>query len=164
MNYIYVGEIVNTHGIKGELRIVSDFKYKDKAFAVKQTIYLGKRKQAMTITSYRKHKIYDMVTLDQINDINDAIIFKGDSVYITRESIDITSYVNEDIIGLEVYNEDKLIGHVETIIKNSVHEILVVKDENKKHMIPNIEEFVLKVDLVNKRINIKVIPGLLNED
>ena len=85
---VCVGEIVNTHGIKGELRIVSDFKYKDKVFINGNKLYLGKRKQKVVITSYRKHKNYDMVKFEGIDDINDAIIFKGDDVFVKRESLD----------------------------------------------------------------------------
>ena len=138
---VYVGEIVNTHGIKGELRIVSDFKYKDKVFFKGNKLYLGKRKQKVIIDSYRKHKNYDMVKFDDINDINDAIIFKGDEVFVKREDLDIDGYVDEDIIGLKVYGDDKLIGKVNSIIKNK-QEILVVKNRN----------FIKELSLVNHHL------------
>ena len=73
---VYVGEIVNTHGIKGELRIVSDFKYKSEVFVPGKKLYLGKRRQEEIIKTYRKHKNYDMITFERIDDINEAIIFK----------------------------------------------------------------------------------------
>ena len=103
---VYVGEIVNTHGIKGELRIVSDFKYKEKVFINGNKLYLGKRKQKVIIDSYRKHKNYDMVKFDGINDINDAIIFKGDEVYIKREDLDIElrwsdTQMVQNVLGIE---------------------------------------------------------------
>lgn len=81
---VYVGEIVNTHGIKGELRIVSDFKYKDSVFVKGKKLYLGKRKQEVVIKTYRTHKNYDMVSFEDVNDINEAIIFKNDDVYVKR--------------------------------------------------------------------------------
>lgn len=160
---VYVGEIVNTHGIKGELRIVSDFKYKEKVFINGNKLYLGKRKQKVIIDSYRKHKNYDMVKFDGINDINDAIIFKGDEVYIKREDLDIDGYVDEDIIGLKVYDEDKLIGKVTSIIKNK-QEILVVKNRNKSYLIPFVNEFIKNIDLDKKILSINVIEGLLDEN
>jgi len=158
---VYVGEIVNTHGLKGELRIISDFKYKDNVFFQGNKLYLGKRKQEVTLTSYRKHKNYDMVTFEGINDINDAIIFKSDEVFVERESLKIDGYVDEDIIGLNVYNEDKLIGIVDNILKNN-HDILVIKDEVNTHLVPFVDEFILNIDVDKKRIDIKVIEGLLN--
>lgn len=160
---VYVGEIVNTHGIKGELRIISDFKYKEKVFINGNKLYLGKRKQKVIIDSYRKHKNYDMVKFDGINDINDAIIFKGDEVYVKREDLDIDGYVDEDIIGLKVYNEDKLIGKVTNIVKNK-QEILVVKNRNKSYLIPFVNEFIKNIDLDKKILNINVIEGLLDEN
>ena len=57
---VYVGEIVNTHGIKGELRIISDFKYKDKVFFVGNKLYLGKRKQKVVINSAENHPIENL--------------------------------------------------------------------------------------------------------
>lgn len=160
---VYVGEIVNTHGIKGELRIISDFKYKEKVFINGNNLYLGKRKQRVVIDSYRKHKNYDMVKFDGINDINDAIIFKGDEVYIKREDLDIDGYVDEDIIGLKVYDEDRLIGKVTNIIKNK-QEILVIKNRNKNYLIPFVNEFIKSIDLDKKILNINVIEGLLDEN
>lgn len=160
---VYVGEIVNTHGIKGELRIVSDFKYKDKVFINGNKLYLGKRKQKVVITSYRKHKNYDMVKFEGIDDINDAIIFKGDDVFVKRESLDIDGYVDEDIIGLKVYDEDKLIGKVTSIIKNK-QEILLVKNRNKSYLIPFVDEFIKNIDLDKKILSINVIEGLLDEN
>ena len=160
---VYVGEIVNTHGIKGELRIVSDFKYKDKVFYKGNKLYLGKRKQQVYINSYRKHKNYDMVKFNDINDINDAIIFKGDEVFIKREDLDIDGYVDEDIIGLKVYDDDKLIGKVNSIIKNK-QEILVVKNKNKNYLIPFVDEFIKNIDLDKKILIINTIEGLLDEN
>ena len=160
---VYVGEIVNTHGIKGELRIVSDFKYKDKVFFKGNKLYLGKRKQKVIINSYRKHKNYDMVKFDDINDINDAIIFKGDEVFVKREDLDIDGYVDEDLIGLKVYDEEKLIGKVVSILKNK-QDILVVKNRSKNYLIPFVPEFILNVDLDKNELKINVIEGLLDEN
>ena len=91
MDYIYIGDIVNTHGIKGELRILSDFKYKDKIFIHDFKLYVGRSKELLTIDTYRKHKEYDMVKFYEVEDINDAIAYKGDKVYINRNDIKICS-------------------------------------------------------------------------
>jgi 16S rRNA processing protein RimM len=158
---VYIGEIVNTHGIKGELRIVSDFKFKEEVFIPGKKLYLGKRKQEEIIKTYRKHKNFDMITFEGICDINEAIIFKGDDVFIKREDLNITGYVDEDIIGLDVYS-DKFIGKVDNILKNK-QEVLVIKNDEKTYLVPFVKEFV-KVDLNNNRINLNVIEGLLDEN
>lgn len=160
---IYVGEIVNTHGIKGELRIISDFKFKEAVFVKGKKLYLGKRKQEVIIKTYRTHKNYDMVSFEGINDINEAIIFKDDDVYVNRKDLDINGYVDEDIIGLNVYSNGELIGKVDNILKNK-QEILVIKNKSKTYMVPNVSEFIKKIDLENKRMDINVIEGLLDEN
>ena len=104
-----------------------------------------------------------MVKFDDINDINDAIIFKGDEVFIKREDLDIDGYVDEDIIGLKVYDDDKLIGKVNSIIKNK-QEILVVKNKNKNYLIPFVDEFIKNIDLDKKILIINTIEGLLDEN
>lgn len=158
---VYVGEIVNTHGIKGELKIISDFKYKDNVFVPGMKIYLGKRCQEEIIKTYRKHKNFDMITLEGINDINDAIVFKTDNVYVKREDLNIDGYVDEDIIGLPVYT-DEFVGEVFDILKHK-QEILVIKNGDKTYLVPFVAEFV-SIDLKNKRINLTVIEGLLDEN
>lgn len=86
MNYIYVGEVVNTHGIKGELRVISNFNYKDKVFVKGMLVYLGLRKQKMTIASYRKHKNFALITLEGINDIMMRLLLK-EIIYILKEKV-----------------------------------------------------------------------------
>ena len=73
MKYIYIGKIVNTHGLKGEVRILSGFKYKDLIFKNNFKIYIGEDKIPEIINSYRYHKIFDMITIKGINSINNEI-------------------------------------------------------------------------------------------
>ncbi len=160
---VYVGEIVNTHGLKGELRIISDFKFKDKLFIEGRKLYLGKRKQEVLLKSYRKHKNYDMVTFEGINNINDAIIFKNDDVFVKRDELDIDGYVDEDIIGLDVYSDGNYIGKVNSIIKNK-QEILVIENNKKNYLIPFVDEFVKNIDLDKKIISVNLIEGLIDEN
>jgi 16S rRNA processing protein RimM len=165
MEYLYLGEIVNTHGLKGEIRIISDFKFKDEVFKKGSSLYIGDYKDKEVINSYRVHKNYDMVTLDGINDINDVLKYKGKRVYIIREEHNFDGIIYEDVIGLNVYSEDKQLGPVDSMIKSHAHPILVVKNENgKEFMIPFIDEFIINVDVDNKRIDVKLIEGLIDED
>lgn len=159
---VYIGEVVNTHGIKGEVKVLSDFKYKSLVFKKGQKVYLGKRQQELIINTYRVHKMFDLLTFAEINDINDAIIFKGDDIFIDRASLDIDGYVDEDIIGLKAYDGEQEIGIVDNVIKNK-QELLVIKNKDKNYLIPNVKEFV-NVDLENARVNINVIEGLLDEN
>ena len=82
MKYVLVGKIVNTHGLKGEVRILSDFKYKDKVFIPDMNIYIGKDKICEKINTYRHHKIFDMITMNGYNDIDQVLKYKGDYVFV----------------------------------------------------------------------------------
>ncbi len=164
MEYIYIGEIVNTHGLKGEVRILSDFKYKDLVFKKGFVLYVGRFKDELKINTYRVHKAYDMVTFDGINSIDEVIIYKGDKVYINKEDIQVDDYFHEDIIGLNAFVDDKPIGVVEYILENKAHEILVIVNGDNKHMVPYINDFIKNIDIKNKRIDINSIEGLIDED
>ena len=161
MNLIYLGKIVNTHGLKGEIRIISDFKFKVDVFKVNNIVYINNNKYV--IKSYRYHKIYDMITLEGIDTIEKAEIFKGLEVFINKEDYTFKGYLNEEIIGLDVYDDNIYKGKVIDILSNSANDLLVI-DGVKKHMVPNIDEFVSKIDLDENKIYIKYIRGLDNED
>lgn len=161
MNLINIGKIVNTHGLKGEIRIVSDFKYKNDIFKKDNIVYINNKKHI--INSYRYHKIYDMITLVDIKAIEQAEKFKGLNVYINRDDYKFNGYLYEDLIGLEVYDKDNYKGKVTEILKTNTNDLLVI-DGIKRHMVPNIKEFVKEVDLSNNKIYIEYIRGLDNED
>lgn len=161
MNLIYIGKLVNTHGLKGEVKIISDFKFKSDVFKINNDIYINGFKY--TIKSYRKHKMFNMITLEGINNIDKALELKGYDVYINKDEYSFNGYLNEDLIGLDVYDNDVLKGKVVDIYKTNTNDLLVIEG-SKKHMIPNIDVFIKKVDLDNKKIYINYIKGLDNED
>lgn len=161
MNLIYVGKLVNTHGLKGEVRIISDFKYKTDVFKTNNGIYI--RDNKYIIKSYRKHKMFDMVILEDVNNIEDALELKGSKVYINKDEYKFSGYLDEELIGLDVYDEVEYKGKVVDIYPTSSNDMLVVEGK-RRHMVPYREEFVEKVDLKNNKIFINYIKGLDNED
>ncbi len=163
MEYVYLGKIVNTHGIKGEIRIISNFKYKEQAFKPNFTIYIGDKKEKYLITSYRPHKNYDMVTLAGINNINDVIKYKGYNVYINKADLTLTNdmYFDEDLIGCLVYDNDQYIGEVIDLMETPANRILVIMNNDKQILIPQVDEFIKKVDINNKKIIINSIKGMI---
>lgn len=161
MNLIFVGKLVNTHGIKGEVRIISDFKYKNEVFKKDNLIYIDNK--MYKINSYRVHKIYDMITLDGINSIDEALKFKGLNVYIDKDNYKFSGYLNEDLIGLDVYDNDTYKGKIVEILNGIKYDLLVIDGINR-HLIPNISEFIENIDLENNKIYINYIKGLDDEN
>lgn len=161
MNLLKVGHVSNTHGLKGEIRILSNFRFKCNAFKPSNKLYI--MGDELVIKSYRVHKEYDMVTFKNLDSIDDVIIYKGEDVYIDRDILEYDGYLDEDLIGLSVFDGNILMGKVVEIMKTNAHDILVIQN-GKRHMVPNISEFVKNIDLENKRIDINYIKGLANED
>lgn len=162
MKYLSIGKVVNTHGIKGELRLLSNFKYKDKVFIKGMNIYIGKEKIKETINTYRHHKNFDMITLDGYNNINDVLKYKGSIAYINEDDLQLNDneYLDNELIDLDVYKDETIIGKVSFIEYVGNNKILGIKTKEKEVMIPFRDEFVL-VDIKNKKVIITPIEGMI---
>ncbi len=160
MEFIKVGKIVNTHGIKGELRILSNFRHKDKVFVKGMKVYVGKNKLEFTINSYRFHKIFDMVTFNGFNNINDVEYLKGEFVFINEDDLklDNNEVYSEKLLGFKVIIGDKEVGTITEIIFSPANDVLRVND---KILVPYVKEFIKEIDLVNKTIYINSVGGLI---
>lgn len=159
MEYICIGKLVNTHGIKGEVRILSNFEYKEKVFVSNMHFYIGPEKECVTVNAYRPHKSFDMVVFKEYNYINDVLKFKGKKVYVDKNEMNLKEdeLLITDYIGLDAYFENKLIGKVEDIFDNNGYKLFYVNDK----YIPFNKEFIEKVDIKNNRIDFKNIGGML---
>ena len=152
-NYVCIGKIVNTHGIKGELRILSDFEYKEKVFKKGISLFVGPLKKEYVINSYRHHKIFDMVTFVDYININDVLDLKGLLVYVNRSILEINEedYLLNDLIGMEVYDNDKLLGVVKDYYLDNGNTLLEITGP-KVFYIPLKSNYIRKVDTKNKKI------------
>lgn len=156
---LYIGKLVNTHGIKGEVKIISDFKYKEVIFKKGSNIYINDNKYK--INSYRHHKNFEMITFEGISDINEVIPLKGSKVYVNKDEFTFPGLLNEDLYGKKVYDKDKYIGILEDIENNVTQELLVIRGKDKTYLIPYVDEFVKEI---NENIHLDLIKGFINED
>ena len=153
MNKIILGKYVNTHGIKGEIRIKSNFKYKDRVFKQGNEIIINNK--VYKISSYRVHKDYDMVTLENIDDINKIPFSKNSFVYIDKDKyLNKSEYIDSDLIGFMVYNSKIEKKVLDIVYLNGNKKLLKVIDG----YIPF--ELILNVNLEDKRILIMEVDGL----
>ena len=161
MNFIKIGKLVNTHGIKGEVKILSDFTKKELIFIPNFVLYLGNKKTPMTITGYRHHKMFDMVTFEGINNINDVLEYKGLNVYINRDDLNLKDdYLLEDLIGLNVVEKETILGKVVDLMYNNGNDLLCVEGE-KNFYIPIKGGFIKNVDLKKQIIEVENTKGLI---
>ncbi len=160
--YYYLGKIVNTHGIKGELRILSNFEKKDLVFKKRIKIYIGPEKQEEEINTYRQHKNFDMITLKNYNNINEVLKYKNAKVYFKKSTLNLKDddYLLEELIDLEIYENEEFLGKITDIVytKNS---ILLYISYTKNYYIPYLDNYIEKVDLKNKRVIVKNAKGLI---
>jgi len=153
MDYIYIGTIISTHGIKGELKIKSNFEYKDKVFIKGFNLYIGENKTKEIIKTYRYHKIYDMVTFEGYNNINEVLKYLKQKVYIKREDLNIEKdYVLDDLINLKVYEQDEYLGTIKDIYDNNGNTLLECIKDNKSFYIPYNSNFIKNVDTKSGKI------------
>ena len=161
MKLTKVGKIVNTHGIKGELRIISDFKYKDRVLVKGFTIYINQT--PYVINSYRPHKQFDMVTLEGFTNINEVLDLVKKDVYVNISDLCLleNEYIDELIADYIVHFEDNEIGVVLGVRPNPCNPIIEIKTETGIKLIPNQPHFIDYIDHDNKIIALKDCEGLL---
>lgn len=151
MENVFVGKIVNTHGIKGEIKILSDFELKERVFKVGNTVIING--QEVIIKSYRVHKNFDMITLEGFNNINEVLIFKGLNVFVKRSELELKNddYLLEDLIGMNIQIGDEFFGVVEDYNRGQ-NSLLHISYNNKVYYIPLKGNFIEKIDIDNSRI------------
>ncbi|MCI8393955.1 MAG: 16S rRNA processing protein RimM [Bacilli bacterium] len=163
MTKVYVGKIVNTHGIKGELRLLSDFDYKERIFVSGSKIFIGTEYQKEIIKSYRRHKKFDMIELEGYQNINEVLAYVGKKVYCNREDLYLNQkeYLLEDLLHCHIIENRINYGEVTEIVYNNNNILLKVKYQNKFFYIPKQEYFIEKININEKKIYVNHVKGLI---
>ena len=150
MKYILVGKIVNTHALKGEVRLLSSYKFKNKVFVPSKKLYIGMNYNEEEIETYRKHKNFDMVKFKGIDYINDVLKYKGCYVYVNEDDLNLSD--DEILVSeyplYEVYDNDNLVGRITEYRNDNGNEMIRINDK----FIPYNKDFITKIDKANKKI------------
>lgn len=162
MKYVLIGKIVNTHGIKGELRIKSDFLMKERVFKKGMSYYIGKDKILEKVASYRHHKDFEMVCFEEYDNINQVLKYLKSNVYVKKDDLCLkdNEYILEELIGFQVVENEEVLGKIQEIMYNSSNVLLYVKAE-KNFYIPNNSHFIKKVDMLKKEVIVENTKGLI---
>lgn len=146
---IYIGKTVSTFGIKGELKVISDFEYCDKAYKVGNKVLINNIEHI--ISSIRYHKNYVLLKIDNLNNINDILKYVGYNIYIKRLDLNLSKdeFLYKDLINSEVVDEDDTkLGKIIEVV-NGINVLIKVKG-TKEFYIPLIDNYVKKFDLDKK--------------
>lgn len=162
---VNIGKIINTHGIRGELKIYPTSDNADERFMPGETVYLtfNKKEVSFEIESVRVHKGVLLVVFKDHHDINLVEKYKGCILYVEADhEEDEDDFYYFELIGCKVFENDQLIGEVTEILETQAHEILRVKRENNADvLIPYVDEFIMDVDVDEKVITVQLIEGML---
>jgi 16S rRNA processing protein RimM len=164
MDYIKVGKIVNTHGIKGYVKCVPMTDYLER-FEELKYIYTEKddTKRVISDVWFQKGMVY--LKLRDIDDMNTAETFKDTYISIFEDQLrDLPedSYYLFDLEGMDVYSTDgDYIGKISDIFQTGANDVYEVKNNNISYLIPAIKDVVKSVDVQDKKMIINVIEGLL---
>ena len=157
--FIEAGKVVNTHGVKGEVKIQV---WLDSPEFLKKfkTVYIDNK--AIKLVSGRVHKDFLIAVLDGVEDVNAAMSLKNKTVFIDRKDAKLPkgAYFLQDIIGAAVVTEDgESVGTLEDIFETPASQIYVVKGETE-HLIPAVDEFIVRVDAENAVVTVRLIEGM----
>ncbi len=161
MKKIYIGKIVSTHGIKGELKIISDFPFKEKVFIPGNTLIIEEKEYK--IKTYRHHKIYEMVTLNNYKNINEVEFLLKKRVYLDQNNLNL----NEDEIldeELITYKVESNLGKgelTEIFYASEKNKILRIKIHNQEVLIPMNSPYFKKIDKKTQKIIVEIIDGMI---
>ncbi len=172
MEWFNVGRIVNTHGIRGEVRVLSTTDFEDVRFAPGSKLAAFKKGDKhptwVTIKSARYHKNFILLTFEGLENINLVEPFKEGLLKVTmdqlaEDELEENEYYHFEIKDCEVFSEEgELIGVVTDILSTGANDVWEIKaKDGKKHYIPYIEDVVKEIDVEEKKIIIHVMEGLL---
>lgn len=170
--YLNVGKIVNTHGIKGEIRVQSITENPEERYKPGSELVIeinNNERIPVTVKSHRVHKNFDLLTFENYPSINDVEKFKTKMLQINEEllpELEEGVYYESEIIGLTVLNETgQKIGKLKEILFLPANDVWVVKRAGKKDLLlPYIESVVLDVNTDSKEITVHVLEGLDDND
>ena len=167
-DFLRVGVIANTHGIRGEVKVFPTTDEKERFKDLKKVILdMGKEQKVLEIQSVRFFKNLVILKFKGIDNINDIEMYKGKDLLVTREDavpLEEGEYFIADLLDLDVYSdEDEKIGVLYDVMQTGANDVYVVKtEEGKEILLPAIDECILDIDLEESRMTVHIMEGLLD--
>ncbi len=164
MNKVVLGKIVNTYGLKGELKLLVDPDYSDLEFEKDSIILIGEKEYLLS--SYRKKNSLWRISLAQHHDINLVEHLINSSVVCDLTTVKVLppgNYYSHQLLGLTVYSlQDELLGQVIKVEDSGFQKRLrLISPSNKEILIPWVDFFVKEIDLASRVIRVALIAGLV---
>ena len=165
-----VGKIVNTHSLKGEVKVISSTDFEEERFKKGSKLLITRGNQLIrevVVQSYRNHKNFLLVKFEGIDSVEEAEKLKNLQIKIDSDEVgevEENEFYFHQIIGCEVFDEnDRNLGEIIDILTPGANDVWVIKgEEGKEILIPYIEDVVKQIDITSKKVNIEVMEGLID--
>ena len=154
--FIEAGEIVNTHGVRGEIKMLPWLDSPEDMRGFTRCRIGGKD---YAITACRVQNTCDLLKLEGVDTMEAAQALRGKTVTLYREDMDEDVIFAGDLIGMEVFSQGERIGELTQVLDYPGNQVYVVKGE-KEYMLPAVKEFILSTDLDGNRMEVKLLEGM----
>ena len=169
MEYLALGTIIDSHGLDGTLKVFSSTNYAEERYQEGNRVFLydpnTKERKEFTVEDYRPSSRVDLVTLKEITTPEEAKKYKGFEIQIIKDRNDLEEgyYFYSDLRGCTIVDKDgKEYGIVKEVEEFPAQITLRVKRNNQKDFfVPFIKQFILNVDIENKKITVDIVEGML---
>ncbi len=160
LQYIEAGEIVTTHGVRGEVKVLCWLDDPEMLCEFDRCRIEGKE---YTMESVRVQKTCNLVKLQGVDTMEAAQAMRGKTIELYREDIDEDVIFAAELAGVEVYHDGERIGKITEVLDYPGNSVYVVKGEHE-YMIPAVKHFVLDTDMENNRIEVRLIEGMRSDE
>ena len=154
--FIEAGEIVNTHGVRGEVKLLPWLDSPESMCAFHRC-RIGK--QDYSILSCRVQNTCNLMRLEGVDTMEKAQAFRGKTVEIYREDVEDGVIFAAELIGMQVYSQGNLIGELIQVLDYPGNQVYVVKGE-REYMIPAVKAFILSTDLEKNEMQVTLLEGM----
>ena len=159
--FLEAGQIVNTHGIRGEVKIQSWCDSPEFLCAFSTLDLDGK---PLAVHTARPHKGCVIALLDGVNDVNDAMLLKGKVLFFNRADANLPQvhFFLDDLMGLEVLDADSgaVLGQISEVLTPPAHNVYLVTGGEKEYMIPAVDAFIAETNVDKGYVRVKLIEGM----
>jgi 16S rRNA processing protein RimM len=160
LQFIEAGEIVTTHGVKGEVKVMPWVDGPEILCEFDRCRIAGKEYE---IVSCRIQKSCNLVKLSGVDTMEAAQAMRGKVIELYREDIDDEVIFAAELIGVEVYADGALLGKITDVLDYPGNSVYVVTGEHE-YMIPAVKQFILSTDLETNTMQVKIIEGMRSDE
>ena len=160
LQFIEAGEIVTTHGVKGEVKVLPWVDSPDVLCEFDRCRIGGVEYE---IVSCRVQKSCNLVKLSGIDTMEAAQAMRGKIVELYREDIDEEVIFAAELIGVEVFCDGEKLGEIADVLDYPGNSVYVVKGEHE-YMIPAVKQFILSTDLASNQMQVAIIEGMRSDE